>query len=224
MAAPRMPTVAPAPCLAETPVLDFGHPDIQKHLDWVLNEVEDSPRARAVAIYYAVRDGISYQVFDTDLSPAGLRGSAVSAARKGFCLHKAILFATLCRGAGIPARIAAARVSNHVSSPNLAKLVGGEIFLHWFNEVDLGAGWIKAAPIFNRLLCQIYRIPPLEFDGTGDAFVQGHVGATEMRYLDPPRIFETPSAAELIAHVSAHHPLMVTPHGRIPSEREIARL
>lgn len=105
-----------------------------------------------------------------------------------------------------------------------AKLVGGEIFLHWFNEVDLGAGWIKAAPIFNKLLCQLYRIPPLDFDGSGDAFVQGHVGAAEMRYLEPPQIFEAPSAAELIAHVCAHHPRMVTAQGRIPSEREIARL
>lgn len=202
--------------LTETSVLDFNHPDIQRGLSFILSETERTSRARAVAIYYAVRDTISYQVFGTELNAENLCGSAVLNSGKGFCLHKAILFATLCRGAGIPCRVAAARVRNHVSSPKLKKLVGGEIFLHWFNEVHLDDRWIKAAPIFDKLLCKFYRIPPLEFDGTGDAFVQGHVGQTKMEYLDSPQIFSSSAAAQLIAHVKAHHPLMVTADGRVP--------
>lgn len=214
-------TMNPDPAMTETSVIDSSHPDIRRSLDRTLAGKGGDEKSRAVAIYYAVRDGVSYEVFGADLGPEALRGSAVLKSGKGFCLHKAILFATMCRAAGIPCRIASAPVRNHISSPNLSKLVGGEIFLHWFNEVWLEGRWIKVAPIFNKLLCRIYQIPPLEFDGTGDAFVQGHVEQSEMEYLDTPQIFEAPTAEELIALVAAHHPLMVSADRRVPRERDI---
>ena len=97
-------------------------------------------------------------------------------------------------------------------------------FLHWFNQVWLRGRWIKAAPVFNQHLCRIYRIPPLEFDGTGDAFVQGHVDGQEMQYLDTPVLFDAPTAEQLAQHVASNHPLIVPASLRVPREREIAAL
>lgn len=210
--------------LAGTSLFDIDHPEIRSGVAKVLQGGPGDDKTKAVAFYYAVRDGISYQVFGTGLRDDDLRGSAIMRSKRGFCLHKAILFATLCRAEGIPCRISAARVTNHVSSPNLAKLVGGDVFLHWFNQVWLDGRWLNVAPIFGRLLCQMYRIPPLEFDGTGDAFVQGHVVGASMKYLEPPKHFETPTSEELIAAVAAVHPLMITKSRIVPKEREIAAL
>ncbi len=210
--------------LCETALFDISHPDIRAAAVSLLQDTPQDDVAKAVAFYYFVRDEISYQVFGTGLRGEDLKGSAILRSKKGFCLHKAILFATLCRAEGIPCRISAARVRNHVTSPTLSKLVGGEIFLHWFNEVQINGRWLKAAPVFSRLLCKIYQIPPLEFDGRSDAYVQGHVGNSSMEYLDDPTRFEAPAAQDLIRHVAATHPLMVPGSGRVPSEREIAAL
>ncbi|WP_323781200.1 transglutaminase-like domain-containing protein [Leisingera sp.] len=210
--------------LTATEVLDIQHPDVRAASERALADGAEDDTAKAVAFYYAVRDGISYEVFGTGLSDNDLKASSILKARRGFCLHKAILFAALCRSQGIPCRIAAARVRNHISSPNLTKLVGGDVFLHWFNQVWLQGRWVKAAPVFNQLLCRIYRIPPLEFDGTGDAFVQGHMDGQEMQYLDSPVRFEAPTAEQLVQHVGRHHPLMVPDSLRVPREREIAAL
>lgn len=207
-----------------TALFDISRPEIRTAAGAILRDRAPDDISKAVAFYYFVRDEISYQVFGTGLREEDLKGSAILRDGKGFCLHKAILFATLCRAEGIPCRLAAARVRNHVTSPSLAKLVGGEVFLHWFNEVRLGGRWLKAAPVFGSLLCRLYKIPPLEFDGRSDAFVQGHTGGSTMQYLEPPVRFEAPAATDLVHHVAASHPLMVPGTGRVPSEREIAAL
>lgn len=209
---------------AATDVLDIQHPEVRTAAEQALADGAENDTAKAVAFYYAVRDGFSYEVFGTGLPETDLKASPILKARRGFCLHKAILFAALCRSQGIPCRMAAARVRNHISSPNLTKLAGGDVFLHWFNQVWLQGRWIKAAPVFNRLLCRIYRIPPLEFDGTGDAFVQGHVAGQEMQYLDAPVLFEAPQADQLVRHVASHHPLMVPASLRVPREPDTAAL
>ena len=63
-------------------------------------------RERAVALLYAVRDGFRYDPYRLDLSPAGMKASAVLAAGYGWCVTKATLLAALCRAAGIAARAA----------------------------------------------------------------------------------------------------------------------
>lgn len=210
--------------LSETALFDIAHPDVRAAAALILQKTPPDDVSKAVAFYYFVRDEISYQVFGTGLREEDLKGSAILNNKKGFCLHKAILFATLCRSEGIPCRISAARVRNHITSSNLSKLVGGEIFLHWFNEVQLNGKWLKAAPVFGRILCQLYKIPPLEFDGHNDAYVQGHVAKNTMEYLDGPARFSTPTAEDLTRQIATTHPLMVSGAGRVPSEREIAAL
>ena len=56
-------------------------------------------RERAVALYYAVRDGFRYDPYRVDLSVAGMTASTVLANGYGWCVPKAALLAAACRAA-----------------------------------------------------------------------------------------------------------------------------
>ena len=53
-------------------------------------------RERAVALYYAVRDGIRYDPYRIDLSVPGMRASTTLAHGYGWCVPKATLLAAAC--------------------------------------------------------------------------------------------------------------------------------
>ena len=130
----------------------------------------DSPMARAVALYYAVRDKIRYEVYGADLSREGLRASAVLRGGSGMCIHKSIVYAAALRSIGVPARLVLTDVRNHLASPRLRELVGGDVFrFHCLTSVYNGQKWVRATPVFNKMLCRLYGITPLDFDGTASS-------------------------------------------------------
>jgi transglutaminase-like putative cysteine protease len=206
-----------------TPVLDHKSARIAQFV------AEEAPagadvRERCRALFYAVRDRIDYEVFDTGLRDADLAGSAVLDAGRGFCLHKSILYATAARHLGVPSRLASGLVRNHLSSPELTALVGGEVFLHWYAEIRLDDRWVKVTPVFNRLLCRMYGIAPLEFDGVHDAVyhpfdLQGH---QHMEFLGDVRLHPDPTPDRIRELIGSTHPAMVTPDLRVPSRNRIA--
>ena len=154
--------------LAPTPFIDSDHPEVirfsQEHASGA------TERARAVALYYAVRDRIRYNPFldFTDLEV--FRASSVLVSQQGFCIGKAALLAACARAAGIAARVGFADVKNHLTSPRLAETMGSDLFVyHGYTEVLLGGRWVKATPAFNLALCTRFRVKPLEFDGRRDS-------------------------------------------------------
>ncbi|MFE7777889.1 transglutaminase family protein [Streptomyces sp. NPDC057445] len=129
-----------------------------------------TPTEQAVALYYAVRDGIRYEVYGADLSRRGLSAGQVVRTGSGMCLHKSVLYAASLRSLGIPARLVLTDVRNHLASEKLRQLLGGDVFhQHALTSVWLEGRWVKATPVFNRTLCRLYRMAPLEFDGTADS-------------------------------------------------------
>jgi transglutaminase-like putative cysteine protease len=196
-------------------VVDSESAPVQEFVNAALSGTPRTNRSIAVALYYAVRDGIFYEIFGSYLGPR-LSASVVVQERRGFCLHKAILYAAACRAARVPCRILAATVRNHVSSPSIQALVGGDIFLHWYNEVLLDGRWLTAAPIFNALTCKLYGIAPLEFDGHQPAVAQPYHSGTTLTFLSTPVRFVNPSRAELIDLIQRHHPKMTANGERIP--------
>ena len=62
-------------------------------------------RERAIALYYAVRDGVTYTPYCDFRSPDTYRASAVLAKGAGFCVGKAALLAAVARAEDIPARL-----------------------------------------------------------------------------------------------------------------------
>lgn len=152
-----------------TALLDHESPGVRVFVREAVSDRAPTDVARAVAIYYAVRDRVLYDVYGADLSRAGMRASAVALRGSGFCVHKSILYAAAVRAVGIPSRVVVAEVRNHLASDRLKRLVGGEVFLHCLTSVHLDGRWVKATPVFNRTLCRLYRIAPLEFDGRTDS-------------------------------------------------------
>jgi transglutaminase-like putative cysteine protease len=150
-----------------TEFLDYTSPVVRDFVrmalpdPWATTAVE-----RARALYYAVRDRIQYEVYGIDLSREGLRASSVIARGSGFCVHKTIVYAAVARSVGVPCRLMYGDVRNHLTSQRLTRLVGGNVFrFHALNSQFLEGRWVKVTPVFPALLCRLYGVAPLEFDG-----------------------------------------------------------
>ena len=175
----------PGPWLRPTPFVDSEAPGIAAFARAAAGGDPD-PRRRAIALYYAVRDGITYTPYCDFRSPDTYRASAVLAKGAGFCVGKAALLAAAARAEGIPARLGFADVRNHLCTPRLRALVGGDVFYyHGYVEVALGGRWVKATPAFDRVLCERFGVLPLEFDGRADSVFQPYdpTGRRHMEYL-----------------------------------------
>lgn len=155
--------------LRVTEFLDHTSPEVADLVSGTVAAGDDE-RQRAVKLYYAVRDGIRYEVYGADLSRQGLKASSIVRTGSGFCVHKSLVYAAALRRAGIPSRLFYGDVRNHLASPRLRDLVGGDLFrFHALTLVYLDGAWIKSTPVFNKTLCRLYRIRPLDFDGTTDS-------------------------------------------------------
>ncbi|ORJ59234.1 transglutaminase-like domain-containing protein [Geothermobacter hydrogeniphilus] len=129
-----------------------------------------SPIDQAVNLYYAVRDGIRYTPYLDFTDVENYRASSVLGRGFGFCISKASLLAACCRVMGLPARLGFADVRNHLTTPRLRELNGGDLMRwHAFTEILLDGRWVKATPAFNLELCTRFRVKPLEFDGREDS-------------------------------------------------------
>jgi transglutaminase-like putative cysteine protease len=126
--------------------------------------------ARAVSLYYAVRDGIRYNPFLDFSKEETFQASRCITAGEGFCIGKAALLAACARADGIPARVGFADVKNHLTTPALRERMGTDLFVyHGFAELQIEGKWVKATPAFNIELCRRFRVKPLEFDGRQDS-------------------------------------------------------
>jgi len=179
--------VTEEPCnedLCATPTIEVDHPSITEFS--LRHGSGDEPVARAVALYYAVRDGIRYDPYTCDLSVAELKASATLASGRGWCVSKAILLAACCRSLSIPARLGFADVRNHLSTARLRELMQTDVFSwHGYTSLYLLGQWVKATPAFNVELCDKFRLKPLEFDGTEDSIYHPFdlEGNKHMEYL-----------------------------------------
>lgn len=167
-----------------------------------------SPREKAVAIYYAVRDGIRYDPYACVFTPEAFLAGNVAGMEAAFCVQKSILFAACCRAAGVPARLGFADVRNHLASPKLRERMGTDLFVfHGYAEVWLDGRWIKATPVFNRELCERFGVKPLEFDGRSDSIFHEHdvAGRRHMEYVrDRGTHFDLPYEEMVAAMLEAY--------------------
>jgi transglutaminase-like putative cysteine protease len=173
---------------------------------------ETDPLRRAVALYYAVRDRITYTPYCDYQSPDTYRASAVLAKGAGFCVGKAALLAAAARAEGIPARLRFADVRNHLCTPRLRELVGGDVFYyHGYVELALGGRWVKATPAFDKALCDRFGVLPLEFDGREDSIFQPYdrAGRRHMEYLRDRGVHADVPVADITATFAREYPRLV---------------
>ncbi|MEO3763975.1 transglutaminase-like domain-containing protein [Streptomyces sp. B8F3] len=195
--------------LAPTEFLNSDDPDVGDFVRRALPQGGLDSRDMAVRLYYAVRDGINYEVYGVDLSRTGVTAGEVARTGKGMCIHKSVLYAAALRAVGIPARLVLTDVRNHLSSPALRTLVGGDTFCyHTFTSLHLDGRWVRATPVFNRLLCRLHGMRPLDFDGRADSVhhpYDAH-GARYMEVVHEHGEFDDLPYERLIAGMRAAHP------------------
>jgi transglutaminase-like putative cysteine protease len=200
---------APDPALLPSTFLDADHPAVQSWARQHAGAGDD--RARAIRLYYAVRDGFRYDPYRIDLSPDGLKASRVLADGFGWCVPKAVLLAAACRASGIPARVGLADVRNHLSTERLRQTMGTDIFYcHGYTAIALDGRWVKATPAFNVELCHKLGLHTLEFDGREDSIYHPFdtTGRRHMEYVALRGEFDELPRQMLLDVFAQHYPGM----------------
>jgi transglutaminase-like putative cysteine protease len=155
--------------LKPTYFISSDHPDIIDYTRELTGDGQGDVE-KAVNLYYAVRDQVTYNPYCISLEKGGYQAHQVLAQGQGFCVQKAILLAALARAVGIPSALRFAIVRNHLVTKRLKELMKTDLFVfHGLTEFYLNGNWVKATPAFNATLCDKFNVPPLEFDGTEDS-------------------------------------------------------
>jgi transglutaminase-like putative cysteine protease len=172
--------------LRSTSTIDFESGAVRKFI--AENSAENaSDMERVISLYYAVRDQIRYDPYTSSDDLSDFAASRTLELMRGWCVPKSILYAACCRAIGIPARLGYADVRNHLSTENLRRLMGTDIFYwHGYTDVYLNGKWVKATPVFNIELCEKFRLKTLEFDGLTDSIYHPFDldGRKHMEYLN----------------------------------------
>jgi len=187
--------------LRPTPFVDSDAENVVAWSRQVCGDEQDDV-AKAVRLYYAVRDGITYTPYCDFRSPETFRAGACLTRGSGFCVAKAALLAAVARAAGIPARVGFADVKNHLCTPRLRALMGTDVFVyHGYAELYLRGAWVKATPAFDRGLCDRFGVLPLEFDGLNDSLFHPYdkSGRRHMEYVRERGAHADVPAADIMA-------------------------
>lgn len=169
-------------------------------------------RARLVALFYAIRDGLRYNPYGVSLRPEDYRASVVarrSYAEGGHCIDKAMLLAACARRLGVPARLHFANVRNHIGTEKLEKALGTNLMVfHGYAELWLDGRWVAVTPAFNRQLCERLGVAPLEWDGYSDAIFQQYdqQGGRFMDYVHDYGPFDTLPFDLMLAEWQKYYP------------------
>jgi len=201
------PLHAAAGSLGPTALVDSDHPSVHAFAQRHATGADD--RARAVALYYAVRDGFRYDPYRVDLSVPGMRASTVLSSGIRWCVTKSALLAAACRAVGIPARLGYADVRNHLSTERMRQTLQTDLFVwHGYTDIWLDGAWRKATPAFNLELCERFGLPPLEFNGHDDSIYHPfeRSGNRHMEYVNQRGTFDDMPLAQIVADFGKVYP------------------
>lgn len=155
--------------LRPTHYVDSDHANV---LDWA-NEVvrgQSTDRDKAVALFYAVRDGVRYDPYVASSEPGDYRASVIVERDRNWCVPKSILLTAGARAVGVPALLGFADVKNHLASDKLLERVSSGLFaFHGYSLFWLDGRWVKATCAFNIEMCTRFGVKPLEWDGMSDS-------------------------------------------------------
>lgn len=176
--------------LQSTFYFDYESEDIQKFISKFKNL---SNQDKIAKLYLAVRDDWRYNPYSIGLAANDFKASAIFKKKEAHCIDKSILYIACIRALGIPARLRLAKVSNHIAVERLTQKLGSnEIAPHGLVEVYHNEKWVKCSPVFNKELCAMYNVEPLDFDGSESAVLQEYNSdnAKFMEYVEDYGSFE----------------------------------
>ncbi len=200
--------------LNSSPYFNYEHASVQAFSAKVI-QAGMSETEKAVALYYAVRDGIRYNPYVFEREKSGFSASHAIEMGQSYCIPKAVLLAALCRLNDIPARIGLMDIKNHLSSPALIEYLRSEIFvMHGYTEIYLEGKWVKATPAFDAKLCAHMEVKPLEFNGKDDSIFHEYNGEGEryMEYVTDHGLFSELPYEKIIQHISEAYPHLAKMH------------
>lgn len=155
--------------LRATLTIESGHPAILACAARVTGSCTGD-REKLARLFTFVRDSIRYNLFMISAFEEDFRASRVLEWGKGYCVQKAVLLASLARAAGIPGRLAFAKIKNHRTPGHIVQTIGSNVFpRHGYNQFFCEGRWVSAVAAFDRDLCESNGLPTVEFDGTADA-------------------------------------------------------
>lgn len=194
--------------LAPTEFIDTGSPEVVDFVKQALGN-ETNTVARAIKIYYAVRDGIRYNPYCFSSQKGHYRASYTIRQKEGFCVQKALALTACLRAAGIPARVGFANVRNHLTTEKLKALLKGDLFVfHGYTQIFLNEKWVKATPAFDKALCDRFGVIPLDFDGAQDSLFHAYdkEGRKHMVYEHDYGTFNDFPFDMMISETLKHYP------------------
>jgi transglutaminase-like putative cysteine protease len=211
--------------LRSTPTIDFDHEKISAFIR-TNSRKSDGPAEQVISLYYAVRDQVRYDPYTPGETPADYSASRTLELMRGWCVPKSILFAACCRALGVPARLGYADVRNHLSTANLRRRMGTDIFYwHGYTDVYLHDKWVKATPVFNIELCTRFRLKPLEFDGHEDSIYHPFDldGRQHMEYLNHRGVYDDLPFEEMNRDFSKYYPRFDEPGPATDFDQEVVQ-
>ncbi len=198
--------------LHPTYFMDFEHPEVRAFAE-SRTEGARSDIEKAVALFYAVRDGIRYSPYALKVEPEAYRASHTLRAGVGWCVPKGILMAAAARAVGIPARPGYADVLNHLATKRFRRMMGTDVFsYHGYVELWLGERWLKVTPVFNIELCEKFGVLPQEFDGVNDTLFQEFdaSGRKHMEYIKEHGAYDDLPLSEILTDFDVrYHDYMI---------------
>lgn len=203
--------------LAATETIDSDNADVVAYAAKVTEGIVGA-REKAVVLYYAVRDLVMYDMMVTDFNRDIFKASYCLKARRSFCIPKAILLAAAARSQGVPARLGFADVTNHLATPKMLEMLGGDYFaFHGYTDLFIEGKWVKATPAFNERLCRFFKIKPLDFDGRSDSVFHEFSadGNKHMEYLHDHGTFADMPFELMIKTFRQHYPHWFQPGGSL---------
>lgn len=168
--------------LQETAFLNFNDP----LFDPFLSSIDSSKPSKELAmdLYFLVRDKFMYDPYHLDLRFDSLKASHVLTKKRSWCVEKSTLLAACARKFGIPSRLGYAIVTNHIGVEKLVHyLRRNEIVFHGYIELFIDDKWVKCTPSFDKNICRMMNVDPLNWDGETDSMFQEYLkGEKYMEY------------------------------------------
>lgn len=170
--------------LKETYFFDYRSPEIQN----IISDFRFYTKHKQIEqLYLYIRDNWRYNPYHIGLANEHFKSSYIASKTEAHCIDKAILYISGLRALKIPARLRLAKVSNHIAAERLEQKLGSNhIAPHGLAEVYFNNQWVKCSPAFNKELCQMYKVAPLNFNGSQDSVFQEYNSdnAKFMEYIE----------------------------------------
>ncbi len=192
--------------LRETKHLDYSGDELQAFIAPIRSL--STPLEKAIALYHLVRDGFLYDPYHLDLRSDALTTQQILKKKRAWCVEKSIIMAAGARALGIPSKLGYAIVTNHLGDDKLELyLKRKEIVFHGYTSLFLENKWVICTPAFDKRVCRLNGVPPLEWDGRKDSLFQAFSGENQfMEYIHEYGVFSDVPVALMQNEMKKYYP------------------